>query len=100
MLKVFPNADVRYCFYHICRALFSHLHKGGLLPLYAVPDAKNLLRCFMMLPFAPVEEVVHAYSEICAALTNLIDDGTIEQRFRIPLNSKWLDHTSLSFGSL
>lgn len=89
MQELFPSAELRYCLYHFCRSLVMHLRKEGLLPLYAIPEAKELLRCFMALPFAPLEDVIDGYSAICDALTKLVSDGTTPNRFAAPLSSEF-----------
>lgn len=90
MSEVFGDAEVRYCLYHFCRALFAHIQKEGLLPLYAIPEAKVLLRSFMALAFAPLEEVVHGYSEVAKALGELLDSRKIPNRFAVSIHSKLL----------
>lgn len=87
MLEVFPNAEVRHCLYHFCRSLFGRIRKEGLLPLYSIPKAKELLRSLMSLAFVPLNEVFRGYSAVGDALANLLKEAVIPMRFAVPIHS-------------
>lgn len=87
MRRLFPLALQKLCIFHLSKACFTNVQTKGLLPVYNVPEGKELLRCFPALAFLPPEEVVDGYHDVCTALDALVP-SVIPERYRENLNSK------------
>lgn len=87
MKKRFPDSTEVLCQFHQAKAQFTNVQKKGLIPLYSIPEAKELLRCFMALGYLPSNEVQSGFLEVCQALDALVP-SKIPSRFKPQLNRK------------
>lgn len=61
----FPNARVRYCFFHVEQALYRNLASRGLKARYAEDDQFNLkIKTLPALGFVPVKEVEENFERV------------------------------------
>lgn len=84
----FPNADLHLCAFHLAKSCFSQVQKKGLIPVYAIPQAKELLRCFPSLAFLPPAEVMAGYQDVVHGLGKLIAEKVIPERFKVAIKRK------------
>ncbi|KAH7699626.1 hypothetical protein AAVH_33268, partial [Aphelenchoides avenae] len=94
MKKRFPDSTEVLCQFHQAKAQFTNVQKKGLIPLYSIPEAKELLRCFMALGYLPSNEVQSGFLEVCQALDALVP-SKIPSRFKPQLNQfvKYVNET-------
>lgn len=77
MRKIFPQAQIRFCQFHLAKSVFTQIQKKGILPLYEDPESKTVLRSFAALALLPVEEVPDAFDELCNTLRNRLEEDQI-----------------------
>lgn len=97
MKKRFRDAEEVLCQFHQAKAEFTNIQKKGLLPVYSVPEAKELLRCFMALGYLPTDEVEAGFYDVCQALTALVP-SKIPARYKPQLNGRDVHIIAHSLG--
>lgn len=78
----FPESDAYLCLFHMAQATFVQVQKKGLLPVYHIQEARELLRCFVSLACLPPDEVVAGNHDIVNALNKLVDDKVVHSTFK------------------
>lgn len=73
------EAELLLCLFHFAKAIWTNIQKKGLLPVWSVPEAQVLFRCFMALPLLPRDEVVQGFKDLCSAFSELFVDKVSEQ---------------------
>ena len=62
-LEVFPDAQIKGCFFHFCQCLWRKLQGLGLAVAYkAMPEIRTWFRMALALPMLPVAQVVDGFN--------------------------------------
>lgn len=67
--KVYPNTEVRGCWFHFCQALRKKSRALGLQTLQAQNASANIIiKEFMSLPLLPPEKIVEGFNQIIGSI--------------------------------
>ncbi|KAH7719212.1 hypothetical protein AAVH_13370 [Aphelenchoides avenae] len=83
----FPNAQVKYCQFHLAKAVYSNILRHRLQPLYEIDDVRALLRAIPALTCIPVADVPSGFRDICDTLDELQEEGTIDAKYKSDLKN-------------
>ncbi|KAH7684578.1 hypothetical protein AAVH_12534 [Aphelenchoides avenae] len=79
MQKLFPNARIVQCQFHLAQCLIRHIQRDGLMNVYCNAEVRPLLRSLWALAFLPPEDVLEAYEGIVVSLNALVARDVIPQ---------------------